>query len=114
MWLHNTYGKCRMTTWMEGRPFKVENGKAITNWLFEDIIYRWGCITEIVTNNGSPYRPAVGRLEQKYGIKGIKISAYNSKVNGKIEQLHWDVWQMLYKATGGNSSKWFWFFHHVM
>ena len=78
MWLHNTYGKCRMTTWMEGRPFKVENRKAITNWLFEDIIYRWGCITEIVTNNGSP---AVGRLEQKYGIKGIKISAH--KFQGK-------------------------------
>ena len=52
--------------------------------------------------------------EQKYGIKGIKISPYNSKANGKIKRPHWDVRQMLYKATGGNPSKWFWFFHHVM
>jgi hypothetical protein len=111
---HIVHGRCGMTSWMEGRPVKDENGKAIANWLFEDIICRWGCITEIVTDNGGPYRSAVGWLEQKYGIKGIKISSYNSKANGRIERPHWDVRQMLYKATDGNPSKWFWFFHHVM
>ena len=111
---HIVHGRCGMTSWMEGRPVRDENGKTIANWLFEDIICRWGCIKEIVTDNGSPYRSAVGWLEQKYGIKGIKISPYNSKANGKIERPHWDVRQMLFKATGGNPSKWFWFFHHVM
>jgi hypothetical protein len=111
---HIVHGRCGMTSWMEGRPVRDENGKTIANWLFEDIICRWGCITEIVTDNGGPYRSAVAWLEQKYGIKGIKISSYNSKANGKIERPHWDVRQMLYKATGGNPSKWFWFFHHVM
>ena len=111
---HIIHGRCGMTSWMEGRAVKDENGKTIANWLFEDIICRWGCITEIVTDNGGPYRSAVAWLEQKYGIKGIKISPYNSKGNGKIERPHWDVRQMLYKATGGNPSKWFWFFHHVM
>ena len=111
---HIIHGRCGMTSWMEGRPVRDENGKTIANWLFEDIICRWGCITEIITDNGSPYRSAVAWLEQKYGIKGIKISSYNSKANGKIERPHWDVRQMLYKATGGNPSKWFWFFHHVM
>ena len=111
---HIVHGRCSMTSWMEGRPVKEENGKAIANWLFEDIICRWGCITEIVTDNGGPYKSAVAWLEQKYGIKGIRISSYNSKANGKIERPHWDVRQMLYKATGGNPSKWYWFFHHVM
>ena len=111
---HIVHGRCGMTSWMEGRAVRDENGKAIANWLFEDIICRWGCITEIVTDNGGPYRSAVAWLEQKYGIKGIRISSYNSKANGRIERPHWDVRQMLYKATGGNPSKWFWFFHHVM
>jgi hypothetical protein len=111
---HIIHGRCGMTSWMEGRPVREENGKTIANWLFEDIICRWGCIREIITDNGSPYKSAVTWLEQKYGIKGIKISSYNSKANGKIERPHWDVRQMLYKATGGNTSKWFWFFHHVM
>ena len=111
---HILHGRCGMTSWMEGRAVRDENGKTIANWLFEDIICRWGCITEIVTDNGSPYKSAVAWLEQKYGIKGIRISSYNSKANGRIERPHWDVRQMLYKATGGNPSKWFWFFHHVM
>ena len=82
--------------------------------MFEDVICRWGCLVEIVTDNGSSYRAATAWLEQKYGIKWIRISAYNSKANGKIERPHWDVHQMLWKATGGNPSKWFWFFFHVL
>src|SRR5277367_1760875 len=111
---HITHGQCGMTSWMEGRPLKNENGKTIGIWIFEDIICRWGCIVEIVTDNGGPYKAAIAWLEQKYGIKGIIISPYNSKANGRIERPHWDVRQMLYKATDGNPSKWFWFFHHVM
>ena len=101
------HGQCGMTSWMEGRAVKTENGKTIAHWLFEDIICRWGCITKIITDNGGPYRSAAAWLEQKYGIKGIRISAYNSKANGRIERPHWDVRQMLYKATGGNPSKWY-------
>ena len=108
------HGKCGMTSWMEGRPLRNENGKAIAIWMFEDIICRWGCIVEIVMDNGGPYRVAVEWLVKKYGIRGIRIFPYNLKTNGRIERPHWDVRQMLYKATDGNPSKWFWFFHHVM
>lgn len=111
---HILHGRCGLTSWMEGRPVREENGRTIGLWLFEDIICRWGCMVEIVTDNGGPYRAAAAWLEQKYGIRGIKISAYNSKANGRIERPHWDVRQMLYKATGGNPSKWYWFFHHVL
>jgi len=55
---------------------------------------------------GNPYK--------KYGIKGVTISLYNSQVNGAVERLHWDLRQMLYKATKGDVKKWFWHLHHVM
>jgi hypothetical protein len=108
------HGCCAMTSWMEGRPTRDEKARTIANWLFEDIICRWGCLVEIITDNGSAYRAATAWLEQKYGIKGIKISPYNSRANGKIERRHWDIRQMLSKATGGDTSKWYWFFHHVL
>jgi len=111
---HIAHGRCGLTSWMEGRPLREETARSIGIWLFEDIVCRWGCFREIVTDNGSVYRAAVAWLETKYGIKGIRISPYNSKANGRIERPHWDVRQMLYKATGGNTSKWFWFFHHVL
>ena len=44
----------------------------------------------------------------------IKVSLYNSQANGAVERPHWDVCQILYKATDGNPSKWFCLFHHVM
>ena len=69
---------------------------------------------KIITDNASIYRVAVAWLENKYGIKGIRISSYNSKANGRIERPHWDVRQMIWKATGGNPTKWFWFFFHVL
>ena len=59
------HSRCGMTSWMEERAVRDENVKTIANWLFEDIICRWGCITEIVTDNGGPYRSAVAWLEQK-------------------------------------------------
>ena len=108
------HGRCGMISWAEGRAVRDETGRTIGLWLFEDIICRWGCLTEIVTDNGSAYKAAVAWLESKYGIKGIKISSYNSRANGRIERPHWDLRQMLYKATNGNPSKWYWFFHHVL
>lgn len=111
---HIAHGRCGMSSWMEGRPLREETARSIGMWLFEDIICRWGCIMEIITDNASVYRAAVAWLENKYGIKGIRISSYNSKANGRIERPHWDVRQMLWKATGGNPHKWFWFFFHIL
>jgi hypothetical protein len=109
-----THGRCGMTSWVEGRPLREETGRSVGMWMFEDIMCRWGCFVRIITDNSAVYKAAVAWLEQKYGIKGIKISPYNSKANGRIERPHWDIRQMLWKATGGNPSKWFWFFYHVL
>ena len=103
-----------MTSWMEGPPLKEETGRSIGIWLFEVVVCQWGCMCRTITDNASIYRAAVVWLEKKYRIKGIRIFSYNSKANGRIERPHWDVWQMIWKATGGNPTKWFWFFFHVL
>ena len=108
------HGRCALSNWMEGRPLRNENARSVGQWLFEDIICRWGCIVRIVTDNGTPFKKAVAWLEEKYGIKGIQISAYNSRANGKIERPHWDVRQALWKACGGEVHKWYWYFVLVM
>lgn len=108
------HGRDALTSYPEARAIRQEDARSIGQFLFEDVICRWGCLQEIVTDNGGPFKAAVAWLERKYGIKGIRISAYNSKANGAIERPHWDVRQMLYKATDGNVSKWFWFLAHVI
>ena len=108
------HGRCALSSWMEGWPLRNENARSIGQWLFEDIICRWGCIVRIVTDNGGPFKKAVAWLEEKYGIRGIQISAYNSRANGKIERPHWDVRQALWKACAGEVQKWYWYFVLVM
>ena len=103
-----------LSAWAEACAFKNGSAEAIGQWLFEDIICHWGCLIEIITDNGGPFIKAVKWLEQKYGITGIKISAYNSRANGSVERPHWDIRQMLYKACGGDISKWWWFLSHVL
>ena len=44
----------------------------------------------------------------------MTISPYNSQVNRVIERSHWDLRQMLYKATEGNIKKWFWSLYYVI
>jgi hypothetical protein len=60
-------------------------------------------------------KAGVAWIAQKWGINHITISPYNSQANGRIERPHWDIRQMLYKATGEkNTSQWYWFLPAVL
>jgi len=61
---------------------------------------------EIVTDNGAPFVKALLYIEQKYHIKHIRISGYNSRANGIVERAHFNVRQALFKAADGEQSKW--------
>lgn len=98
-----------LTRYLEGRALRADNGETIGKFLLEEIICRWGCPAEIVTDNAPQFIAALKWLSAKYGIVGIQISAYNSQANGPVETGHWDLRQSLYKATGGDARKWYWF-----
>lgn len=103
-----------LSRWLEARPIKNENARTLAMFLLEEIICRWGCMLELVTDNAPAFLAAVAWLESKYGIRGIRVSPYNSQGNGSVENGHWPLRQSLYKATGGNPSKWYWFFPQVI
>jgi Integrase zinc binding domain len=103
-----------LSRWVEGRPLKSDTAQALGMFLLEDIICRWGCPARIITDNAKQFKAAVSWLKEKYGIQNIQISPYNSKANGKVENGHWSMRQSLYKATGGNPKKWYYFFLQVL
>jgi hypothetical protein len=108
------HGRCALSRWSEGRALKHDNTRGIAEWFFEDIICRWGIPEEVVTDNAPQMRAVLKWLEEKYGVRGITISAYNSQANGVIERAHFDIRQALVKATGGDLSKWYWFLKPVL
>jgi hypothetical protein len=99
-------GRCSISHYPEFRMLRKENAQAIGDWIFQDILCRWGTLLEIVTDNGTPFVKALAYLEKKYHVKHIRISGYNSRANGIAEHPHFDVRQALFKACDGDQSKW--------
>ena len=83
-----------------------ETGQAIGDWIFQDILCRWGTLVEIISDNGKPFIAALSYMEQKYHVKHIRISGYNSRTNGIVERSHFDMRQALFKASDGAEGKW--------
>ena len=98
--------RCSLTSYPEWRMLRAENTRSLANFILEELIYRWGMIEEIVTDNGPAYVAAVDYLKEKYPIHHIRISPYNSQANGIVERRHRDVREAIMKAAEGIEEKW--------
>jgi hypothetical protein len=99
-------GHCSLTGYPEFRMLCKETAQSIGDWIFQDVLCRWGTLAEIVSDNGKPFVAALSYLERKYHIKHIRISGYNSRANGIVERSHFDVRQAMFKAADGDQNKW--------
>ncbi len=99
-------GRCSLTHYPEFKMLRKETGQAIGNWIFQDILCRWGTLIEIVSDNGKPFIVVLSYMEQKYHMKHIRISGYNLHANRIVKWLHFDVWQALFKVSDGVEGKW--------
>jgi hypothetical protein len=99
-------GRCSLVYWPEWSMLRKETGKSLGQWILQDIIYRWGLLLEIVTDNGPAFLKALAYLEKYYHIRHIRISGYNSRANGLVERSHFEVREAIFKACDGDESKW--------
>ena len=98
--------RCSLTAWPEWRALRVETGCTLGSFIFEEILCRWGAVGEIVTDNGSAYIAALDWLADRYGIRHIRISPYNSQANGVVERQHRTVRDSIFKACDGDDARW--------
>ena len=98
--------RCSLTAWPEWCALRTETGRTLGAFLFEEILCRWGAVEEIVTDNGTAFVAALSWLEQCFGIRHIRISAYNSQANDIVERQHRTIRESIVKACKGNPSKW--------
>jgi len=97
---------CSLSAWPEWRMLRRETARTLGAFIFEEILCRWGGVEEIVTDNGTPFVAALDWLAAKYGIRHIRISAYNSKANGIVERSHRTIRDSLVKACNGDITQW--------
>ena len=97
---------CAMSSWPEVRATTSESANVIADFLFQEVLCRWGALAELVTDNGAACVLAAEMLKERYGINHIKISGYNSQANGIVESKHFDVREAIMKTCEGQESKW--------
>lgn len=98
--------RCALTTYVEWRMLRRETEKTLADFIYQDLLCRWGSLVEIVTDNGAAFVKAMDRLAKQYGVRHVRISGYNSRANGVVEHPHLDVRNGLFKVCGGDQSKW--------
>ena len=91
---------------MEARALASDNAKAIASFFIEQVIFRYGTVGMIVTDNGSLLEGEFSQLVKKYNIHHIRISPYNSQANGVVERGHFILREALVKMCAGNMTKW--------
>jgi hypothetical protein len=93
-------------SWPEARAVTAETGPVLAAFFFQDVLCRWGCVADIVTDNGTPWIACVNSLCDLYKIRGIRVSGYNSRANGIIESKHFDVREAIMKTCKGKVNSW--------
>lgn len=90
----------------EGRALRRNTAQVVSQFMWEEILCRYGAVGEVTTDNGPEFQEAFTLLMNRYGIPHIKISAYNSKANGVVERGHFTIREAIVKACKGKVNKW--------
>jgi hypothetical protein len=98
--------RCTLTSYPEWRMSHSDKVVGLASFIFEDILCRWGPMSEIVTDNGPSFIQALEFLTERHGIQHIWISPYNLQANGNIECWHFDIWEAIMKSCDGKEVCW--------
>ena len=90
----------------EGRALASDNAKALASFFLEQVIFRYGTVGEVVTDNGPSLAGEFARMVNQHNIHQIKISPYNSQANGVVERGHYTIREALVKMCGDNIGNW--------
>jgi hypothetical protein len=82
-------------------------------FIFEELLCHWGVLEEIITDNGPAFVKALNWLAEQYGIHHIRISPYNSQVNGIVEHCHLDIREAIMNVCNREERKWLTAMHTV-
>jgi len=95
-----------LSKYVEGRALQQASAQAVARFVMEDIVYQYGCIGKIVTDNGPEFKGALSEMLEQHGIPQVFISHYNSQANEVVEQGHFAIREALVKACEGKIHLW--------
>lgn len=71
------------TKWVEAKALRANKASSIARFLYEMIITRYGCLVELVTDQGSHFlNKVITELVEKHMIIHKKSTVYYPQANG--------------------------------
>ncbi len=95
------------TKWPIARAIKDATSAAVAQFIYEEILVRFGCPAEILTDRGANFLSDM--LEEYLShqrIKHLKTSAYHPRTNGMVERFNGTFGRMLSRFINNNVKIW--------
>ena len=87
----------------EVKALSSNTSENIATFFKEQILYRYGAVAQVTTDNGPEVKGAFQSLMKKHGIPHIMISPYNKHANGVVERGHYIFREALVKSCKKNN-----------
>ncbi|KAG2190783.1 hypothetical protein INT47_012934, partial [Mucor saturninus] len=95
------------TNWPIARAVPDATGEAIAKFLYEEIVMRFGCPDEILTDRGANFMSKILlHYTDQIKVHHKFTSAFHPRTNGKCERLNGILKQMLRKYVHGAIHRW--------
>ena len=95
------------TKWAEAAATKTDDAATVAKFLYENIISRYGCPKELVSNRGTHFlNKTIEELTTRFLIKHRKTSPYHPRANGQTEKTNGILCGILTKTIAGSLTDW--------
>jgi len=95
------------TKWPIARALKTASSEEVVKFIYEEIVMRFGCPAEILTDRGPNFlSDVVEDYIKLQRIKHLKTSAYHPRTNGAVERFNGLFGRMLTRFTYDNVRCW--------
>ena len=95
------------TKWVEAKATRKNDAETSVNFLFEEILMRFGHPLELVSDRGTHFlNDVIVDLTDKYLIKHRKTTPYNPKANGLTERANGIIGKILNKMVSAHKTDW--------
>src|SRR6266498_4144605 len=89
-----------LSKWQEAKVVSEANALSISNFLYQNIICRFGCFTHLYTNRGTEFvNEIVERLTEKFQVKYHRSTSYRPQVNELVERFNKSLYDSLAKLV---------------
>ena len=93
--------------WVEAKAVAKATEQLVSDFLFEEIFFRYGIPREVVLDGGAQFTShKIAKIMQKYGVKHRVTSPYHPQVNGQVESTNKTLENILTKIVAYHRRDW--------